>query len=237
MEDFKYTVLLDNGHGWDTLGKFSPKINFIDITPFNHDFIIDQRFKEYAFARKVVKEAIPMLKGIGINAIEVVPEKEDVPLKERVRRINNFCKEYPNCIMISNHTNAAGNGDTWMDARGFSVWTTKGQNNSDKLADCVYEAADNYMFNNINFKDSFDYGPQKKMIREEKSDGDRDYESNFYIIKNSNCPSILIEYLFHDNKRDVELMCNEHCFYQLVATMVYGANNFFVKYKGKEGYV
>jgi N-acetylmuramoyl-L-alanine amidase len=43
--------------------------------------------------------------------------------------------------MLSVHVNAAGNG-SWMNATGWSAWTTKGQNNSDKLADCLYDAAE-----------------------------------------------------------------------------------------------
>lgn len=43
-------------------------------------------------------------------------------------------------FLISIHVNAAGNGP-WMNARGWSAWTSKGQTAGDKLADKLYEAA------------------------------------------------------------------------------------------------
>ena len=59
----------------------------------------------------------------GLNAEIIVPELTDIPLKERVSRINSRCvalgKE--NVILVSIHANAAGNGSKWMNARGASI--------------------------------------------------------------------------------------------------------------------
>jgi len=73
---------------------------------------------------------------------EVVTENWDVPLSTRVSRINKWCKQFGagNCILISCHSNALGNGK-WMNARGWSIWTTRGQNNSDKLAEEIWKVA------------------------------------------------------------------------------------------------
>ena len=101
--------------------------------------------------------------------------------------------------MISVHVNAAGNGSEWMSARGWSAWTTRGQNNSDKFASAIYECA----------KSEFVLWDQR--VREDFSDGDPDYESNFYVIKNANCPAVLIENFFMDNKDDVEWLVSEEC--------------------------
>lgn len=43
-------------------------------------------------------------------------------------------------------------------------------------------------------------------IRKDTSDGDPDKESQFYILKHTNCPALLTENLFQDNKEDVEFL-------------------------------
>jgi N-acetylmuramoyl-L-alanine amidase len=93
--------------------------------------------------------------------------------------------------MLSVHVNAAGNGD-WYNATGWSAWTTKGQNNSDKLADCLYEAAEEIL------------KPLGKKLRYDMTDGDKDFESNFYVIKRVNCVACLTENFFMDNMNDVD---------------------------------
>jgi len=219
------TVILDNGHGNNTIGKCSDIIDF----PYNKDFtsIENGRFREYLFTRRIVKSAIPKLKELGYNVIELVPEKKDISLSTRVTRINKYVKNYGagNCIMISTHANAAGNGG-WKNARGWSIWTTKGQNNSDKLATCIYEAAKE------NIEQDKQYTAKTK-IRTDFTDGDADQESNFYIIKNSNCPSVLIENMFQDNKEDVKYLESENGFNRIVKTLVDGVEKYSKKYKKK----
>jgi len=41
------------------------------------------------------------------------------------------------------------------------------------------------------------------------SDSDRDWESNFYVIKNVNCIAVLTENFFMDNKNDVDFLLSE----------------------------
>ena len=43
----------------------------------------------------------------------------------------------------------------------------------------------------------------------DKSDGDRDYEANLYVLTHTNCPAVLTENLFQDNKRDVEFLLSD----------------------------
>lgn len=191
-----FTILLDNGHGVNTPGKCSPKK--ADGT----------RFREYKFARTIVANISTKLKALGYNVVIVTPEQEDISLGERVRRINKVVKQYGagNCLMISVHANAAGNNDKWMSARGWSAWTTRGQNNSDKVADCLYEAAESLMLNDPIMKASYAGETKQKMIRTDLTDKDKDLESDFYIIKGANCPAVLTENFFQDNQKDVQLL-------------------------------
>ena len=81
--------------------------------------------------------------------------------------------------MVSIHVNAAGNGSKWLNATGWSVFTCSGQTESDRLAECLCESAIK------NF-------PGRR-IRTDMSDGDRDWENDFYILRKSWCPAVLTE--------------------------------------------
>ena len=163
-------ILIDNGHGHNTPGKRSP----------------DGKFREYAYNREIAKRIVADLIDRGYDAELLVPEEEDISLNERVRRTNEHCQILgkSNVILVSVHVNAAGNGSKWTNATGWSVYTCKGQTASDKLAECLCEAAIK------NF-------PGKR-IRTDYSDGDSDWEENFYILRHTLCPAVLTENFFMD---------------------------------------
>ena len=171
-------ILIDNGHGHNTSGKRSP----------------DGKFREYAYNREIAKRIVADLIDRGHDAELIVPEDNDISLEERVRRVNKIClASDPSCvILVSIHVNAAGNGSKWTYATGWSVYTCKGQTVSDKLAECLCEAAIK------NF-------PGRR-IRTDYSDGDSDWEENFYILRKSHCAAVLTENFFMDNKSDLEYL-------------------------------
>ena len=171
-------ILIDNGHGNNTLGKRSP----------------DGKFREYAYNREIAKHIVADLIDRGHDAELIVPEDNDISLEERVRRVNKIClASDPSCvILVSIHVNAAGNGSKWTNSTGWSVYTCKGQTSSDKLAECLCEAAIK------NF-------PGRR-IRTDYSDNDPDWEENFYILRHSLCPAVLTENFFMDNKSDLEYL-------------------------------
>lgn len=171
-------ILIDNGHGHDTPGKRSP----------------DGKFREYAYNREIAKHIVADLIDRGHDAELIVPEDNDISLEERVRRANKIClASDPSCvILVSVHVNAAGDGSKWTNATGWSAYTCKGQTASDKLAECLYEAATK------NFPD--------RRIRTDYSDTDPDWEENFYILRHSLCPAVLTENFFMDNKSDLEYL-------------------------------
>ena len=174
-------ILLDNGHGFDTPGKRSP----------------DGHFREYAYNRYLAFLIHERLNAIGLDVQILVPEREDISLKERCRRVNKICQQLGKnqVILISIHVNAAGNGQNWLDARGWSCFTTRGKTKADELATCLYEAAKNHL-------------PGMK-IRTDFSDGDPDIEKDFYIIRHTSCPAVLTENLFMDNRQDVAFLESE----------------------------
>ena len=171
-------ILIDNGHGLMTPGKRSP----------------DGQFREAFYTREIAKRIVADLTDRGVTAQLLVPEEDDIPLSERARRVNAACILHgkSNVILISIHVNAAGNGTKWLNATGWSCYTSKGQTTSDRIAECFYEAAKK------NFPD--------RRIRTDYSDNDPDWEENFYILRHSLCPAVLTENFFMDNLSDLEYL-------------------------------
>ena len=171
-------ILIDNGHGLMTAGKRSP----------------DGQFREPYYNREIAKRVVADLVDRGYDAELLVPEDDDIALAERVRRVNSVCflLGKSNVILVSIHVNAASDGTKWMNASGWSVYTCKGRTSSDKLADCLCESAIK------NF-------PGRR-IRTDMSDGDMDWEENFYILRKSLCPAVLTENFFMDSHSDLEYL-------------------------------
>lgn len=182
-------ILIDNGHGNDTVGKKSP-YSMNGVEP-------KIEFEEWNWNRQVSHEIVTGLKKLGYSVHYLVTEINDISLKNRVKRVKEYCNEFgtKNVILISIHSNASGDGSSWMKAHGWSAFTTKGDTSSDKLAECFYNAA----FNLFEDKD----------VRTDFSDGDRDYEEDFYIIKKTPCTAVLTENFFYDNIKDAEFITTE----------------------------
>ena len=198
-------ILIDNGHGIQTKGKRSP----------------DGTLLEYTYTRELARQIVKILKSRGYDSELLVPEDDDIPLSERVRRVNEICLTYepscptptghPDVILISLHINAAGDGTKWMNATGWSCYTCKGQTESDRLADCLYKAAEQILKNQV--------------IRTDYArDGDPDWEENFYILRHSLCPAVLVEQFFMDNKKDLAYLISDEGKRNLIDVIVSGVN-------------
>lgn len=153
----------------------------------------DGKLREYAYAREIVQRIHKALEEKGIKSVILVPEQEDIALSERVRRANKIYNDNgKKAFLISVHCNAAGNGN-WMNARGWSVHIDKtGSNSSKKLAGYLFDAA-----KELGLK-TRQPSPQVKYITQ-----------GLYICRYTNCPAVLTENLFQDNKEDVAFMLSE----------------------------
>lgn len=154
----------------------------------------DGRLREYAYTREIADRVVSRLQAEGVDAIRIVPEEADIPLAERVARANKlYAENGKQAILVSIHCNAAGNGSAWMGARGWSVFVdTTASTNSKRLATAIADVA------------------QKKHVTVRKEAGDRNYWiSSLYICKHSNCPAVLVENFFQDNKDDVNFLLSE----------------------------
>ena len=63
-------------------------------------------------------------------------------------------------------------------------------------------------------------------IREDLSDGDRDKERDFYILKNTKCAAALTENLFMDNLRDYAFLTSQEGVDRIVNLHVDGIINY-----------
>ncbi len=170
----KVKVLIDNGHGYDTPGKRSP----------------DGRLAEWQWTRRLAVMMAARLHAEGIESELLVPEENDVPLKERCRRAN---ARGADCVLLSLHVNAAGDGSSWHEARGYSAFV------------CPTASAESRRFAGL-LTDS---------ARAAGLEGNRCtppagyWTAGFAICRGTRCPSVLSECLFQDNREDVEYLLSD----------------------------
>ena len=197
-------VCLDPGHAVSTPGKRSP-YSACKVEP-----CLD--FYEYKFNREIVDMLAKKLSEQGIEVFITTDKNRDgdidVSLTTRATRAWNAIKTSgKKGIFISIHANANGKGSAWDKAKGWSTYTTKGQNISDQLADYFYDEAEKI------------FDGKKLKIRTDKSDNDRDWEENFTVIfkmehfstKNGKptVPSVLTENFFYSNVDDCKYLCSD----------------------------
>lgn len=151
----------------------------------------DGSLREYKYAREIAERIVSELKKRGFDAERIVTEENDISLSERCRRVNSICDRVgtKNVILVSIHCNASGTGK----GTGWEIHTSPGKTKADDLAQVFWDMA-NRMFG----------GTWK--IRGDWSDGDGDWENNFYILKKTSCPAVLTENFFMDNETDCKFL-------------------------------
>ena len=194
-------ILIDAGHGIDTPGKRSP----------------DGSFLEYLWNRQMADLVLTRLRASGMDADLVVTETNDISLRTRAMRVNRVCDRLgaANVLLVSIHANAAGNGKSWMNATGWECHTSPGKTRSDELAETFYKS----------FASAF---PEKRM-RRDWSDGDSDWESNFYILTKTKCPAVLLENFFYDNRSECAWLLLDGTKVRIADAIVAGLKKFLKK--------
>lgn len=202
-------ILIEAGHGNPPLtgGKQSP----------------DGRLKEYVYCREIVAEVVKRLRAQGYDALNTVPEDGDIRLGERVSRVNAWCDRLgtKNVLFVSIHNNAMPpNDNKWHKGHGWEAWTSKGQTQGDRLADCLYDAAVKHL-------------PKGTAIRTDMTDGDRDKEAKFTVLMGTHCPACLTENLFQDNREDVAYLLSPQGREAIINLHVDGIKAYVAKYGKK----
>lgn len=184
----------------------------------------DGKFREYAYSRKVCREVAKRLREAGVDCrIDYIDD--DMPglnssqeLVKRVNIVNDLCKKAgsSNVLYCSIHCNAAA-GSGWSNATGFAIYTSPGKTKSDDVATMIFDAAKGVL------------APFGKKLRQDMSDGDPDYEENFYVLRKTLCPAVLTENFFQNCKDDVEWLESSEGFEAIVSYHVLGILNYLGK--------
>lgn len=172
----KELVIVDNGHGRETARKRSP----------------DGRLREWEWTRHMAREIRQRLLLRDVACALLVPEDYDMPLRERCR-IANAMATSRRAVLLSVHVNAAGNGEKWKDARGFSAYVAPNASvSSERLARllCAESIRAGFGGNRALPSEGF-------------------WRGNFAICRDTCCPAVLSECLFMDNHADLSLLLSE----------------------------
>ena len=170
-------IILDPAHGKNVAGKRST----------------DESHLEYLWSRERCTSLEKKLEKKGYNVEWTSRSIDEEGLRVRVARATNSASKYTTpSLLISLHNDALGVDKEWTKASGYSVYTTKGKTKSDSFAELLM----------INFKSEF---PNLK-ARPETSDNDLDREENFTVLTGSKYSAVLIEWLFQNNKEDLEII-------------------------------
>lgn len=189
-------IILDPGHGINTKGKRSP----------------DGKLLEYKYCREIQDLIWNKLENLGYTVVSTTLSEYDIPLDQRCKIVNQFCKVFgnKNCLMVSIHCNAAGFGDTWKNASGWSVYVSNNASkNSKQLANCLFDAS------------------EKQQIKTRKPKPDQKYwTQNLAMCRDTLCPAVLTENMFQDNKKDVEFLLSDEGKEKIVNLHVEGIINY-----------
>lgn len=197
------TIILGTAHLKSTPGKCSP----------------DGRLKEYAYSREIISAVKDVLQNMGYQVFIDI-EDDDLQVTQskelclRCKIVNELCTQH-DCIYVSIHVNAAASDGKWHNATGWEIYTSPGKTKADDLATCIFNAAK--------------YNLEDKKLRTDYSDGDPDKEANLYVLKHTNCPAVLTENFFMDNKSDVDYLLSDKGFHEIVRLHVEGILNYIKK--------
>jgi N-acetylmuramoyl-L-alanine amidase len=177
------TLILDRGHA--TLSE-----NNKYITPGKQfKFPDGLRVYEGLENQKYVEALALYAKEKGFNIIYTVEPSNpaDPSLAFRVK-FANMHKEATNSLYLSIHNNAGA-------GQGTEVFTSIGKTKSDAFAQGIIDEIQKVFPN--------------RRIRSDMKDGDEDKEENFYVLRHTSMPSVLMEYGFFDNRKDYEFLSDK----------------------------
>lgn len=176
MNKQDFILILDNGHGSNTPGKCSP----------------DRTLREYAWTRIMTDLIARKARARGIRTEIIVPETTDVPLATRSARANAIARKHglKKCLFVSVHINAAGADGRWHDATGFTAWVAQNASRNSKTFARLVTAE-----------------MKARGLGGNRAPNPLGYHTaNFAVIRRADCPAVLTENLFQDNRTEVRYL-------------------------------
>lgn len=172
----KPLIILDSGHNEKVSGKRSP----------------DNTLLEWEFNNDMQKRIKKRLLELGFNVYQTNPSpagKNEIGLAKRAQLANSYwvSQGKPDALFVSLHANAYG---VWTTANGVEVFhsknaSAKSKNHAKVMCKHIHETLKKLRPDSVN--------------RGVKSE-------NFTVIYKASMPSILIEYAFYTNKKDLEIL-------------------------------
>lgn len=190
----RLTPILDNGHGGVINGRYQTAGK---RSPKWSKGIM----WEGMFNRWVVNRIIEGLQRIDteFEFYHISPELTDVSLQTRSNRANKIMRKDPNTYILSIHANAGG-------GVGIEGYTTKGFTMSDEISEA--------------FLKNLEEDLPEYRFRFDSSDGDRDKESNYWMLRKPIGRSFLLECGFMDSKEDYYNLWDEDYMNRLVKSII-----------------
>lgn len=193
MNKKDYMIVLGTAHLESTSGKRSP----------------DGRLREAVYSREIVEDVETILLGYSYNVtvdyrglnedanMRAVSNTKNQTTREliyRARQVNAICRKFPKkTLYVSIHVDAMGADGQWHDARGWSVRVSpQASSNSKVLANCLFDAAKKYGLKT------------RQPMQTQKY-----WEQSLYVLNQTDCPAVLTENLFQDNREDVEYLLSD----------------------------
>jgi len=197
----RFVVFVDAGHGGcDNSGRYTTA----GKQAFHPGLQLHQGGKYYeGYENRIVAEMfIEECTNAGIQTVRTYHPYKDTSLKDRCDIVKDWLDRGYNGYLHSFHSNAISSTNSpakMLSTIGFCVYTTTGQNLSDKIAD-------EHMKNVQREVGDWKYRYQ------DRDDMDSDYEANFYILRNTDLVyyakfgAILEEFGFHTSAVDCEFI-------------------------------
>ena len=198
----RITWLLDPGHG-GMIPDGDGGVKYATAPAKMYEHPDGLTIYEGVFNRQVIQLVKDIMKSREMLYKDVVKSEFDIPLSDRVSYANDFYAGNKRCAYFSMHGNASG-----VNAAGIEIFTSMGETMSDSYASLIMRS----------IKKKF---PDEK-YRFDYSDGDVDKESNFYVLRNTHMPAVLLEMWFFDNYNDA-LKMNDPAMRMAVAEAIVDA--------------
>ena len=191
-------VFIDAGHGGlNRAGEYTtaPSKMFRHARGAFHQ---GSNFYEGVWNRVVTNQVMRKLDRFGITYLPLHHDYLDNSLQHRVDMANWYGTKFARSLVVSTHANAS----VPHTARGFEIYTSPGTTESDKVASIHW--------NNVNLLRNFYPKGTQITMRTTPSGSQHDNEANFFILRKTNMPAILIEHLFFDNFEDASLLMDDN---------------------------
>jgi N-acetylmuramoyl-L-alanine amidase len=164
--------------------------------------------QEAAVNLSIANQVKKYLLAVGYQVLMTRTEEEQVEtdsLDYRCELANNWGAE----LVVSLHCNAAAN----KEANGVEIYTTWGETAGDRAATCIINQVVTAL-------------PDLK-LRADWDDGDPDKEENFYILRYTDAPAVLLEMAFISNPEEAKKLADSDWQEAMARAVARGISDYF----------